>query len=95
MRCQCCCDRRRLVALAIADEGDNIGDLLIGELQPELRHAIGIRVPLTTSGVEPFSNRLMSDDGSQSSTMGLPASAGVYGPKPLASKPWQLAQEPV
>jgi hypothetical protein len=30
-----------------------------------------------------------------SSTMGLPASAGVYGPKPLASKPWQLAQEPV
>ena len=36
-------DRRRLVASPIADEGDNVGDLLIGILLAELRHAIRIR----------------------------------------------------
>ena len=31
-----------LVAPAAADEGHDVGDLLIGQLQPELRHAIGV-----------------------------------------------------
>ena len=36
-------DGRRLIAPAITNESNDVCDLLVGVLQPELRHAIGVR----------------------------------------------------